>query len=254
MTGRPASFSTTLPGTGEPVPPRPASDPTPTNPASGSTAASPARRLLASIGWDIGPAVLTYYGARALGLSEYVALLAGTLASAGRVIWVAARDRRVDGFAGFLLVLFGLGLALSFLTGDPRFVLAKDSVTTTVAGLAFLGSCLVGRPLCYLAARRMARPVDGAAPGHVAHRYAEQSGATDPARDRRWYVLSIGWGVGLLAEAALRLPLVYLVPLDVAVGTSKAMMVLCFAVLVTWTIRSAKRDSAPATAQARPVG
>jgi hypothetical protein len=234
--------------------PRHDGHPTPSGPADGSMP-SLARRLLASVGYDIGPAVLAYYGARAVGLSEYAALLAGALASAGRVLWVAARNRRVDAFAGFLLVLFGLGVALSFVTGDPRFVLAKDSVTTAVAGLAFLGSCLVGRPLCYLAARRMARPVDGAVLGGVASRYAEQSGAAaEPARVRRWYTLSIGWGVGLLAEAVLRLPLVYLLPMDVALGASKALMVLCFAVLITWTIRSAKRDSARAGIEPGPVG
>ncbi len=51
---------------------------------------------------------------------------------------------RLDGFAAFLMALFAVGFALSFATGDARFTLAKDSVGTGVAGLIFLGACLVG--------------------------------------------------------------------------------------------------------------
>jgi len=75
--------------------------------------------MVSSLAWDVGPSVAAYYGARALGCSDYVSLLAGTVASALRLIWVAVRDRRVDAFAMFLMVLFGVGLALTFFTGMP---------------------------------------------------------------------------------------------------------------------------------------
>jgi len=35
------------------------------------------RQLVLSLLWDIGPSVAAYYGARALGCTEYVSLLAG---------------------------------------------------------------------------------------------------------------------------------------------------------------------------------
>lgn len=116
------------------------------------------RGMVGSLLWDLGPSVAAYYGARALGFTEYIALLAGTIASAGRLVWVAVRDRRVEPFAMFLMVLFGVGLALTFITGDARFVLVKDSTTSFLAGLFFLGSCALRRPLTYYAARRFAGP------------------------------------------------------------------------------------------------
>jgi len=134
----------------------------PAAPAEAAEAAEAAKepvrmhRMVSALAWDVGPSVAAYYGARALGCSDYVSLLAGTVASALRLIWVAVRDRRVDAFAMFLMVLFGVGLALTFVTGDARFVLIKDSLTSFLAGLFFVGSCALRRPLTYYAAQRFA--------------------------------------------------------------------------------------------------
>jgi hypothetical protein len=190
---------------------------------------------MAAMFWDVGLAVLAYYGARAVGLSEWSALLAGTLASGGRLLWVAARDRRVDPFAGVLLVLFAAGLAVSFVTGDARFLLAKDSATSGVLGLTFLASCLVGKPLCYLAALRMAGP----ARTQLAGRFT-----VDAAMRRRFYRLTLVWGGGLLVEALLRIAVVYLLPIDVAVGASTALQVAALTGLVGWTVYQTKRGQA----------
>jgi hypothetical protein len=77
--------------------------------------------------------------AELLGASDYVALLAGTVVSGLRMLWVAVRQRRLDPFALFLLALFGAGLVLSFFTGDARFILAKDSTMSCTAGLVLVG-------------------------------------------------------------------------------------------------------------------
>lgn len=191
------------------------------------------RAMARSLAADIGAPVAVYYVAHVLGASDYVALLAGAVFCAGRTAWVAIRDRRLDVFAGFLLVLFTAGLALTFLTGDARFVLVKSLATSALAGLLMLASCLVRRPLTYYAAQRFAGP-EGAA------RLRAMTEA-DPELRRRWYVLSAGWGVGLLAEASIRVPLIYLLPVSVAVGASTAVMVAAFAGLILWTIRDFKR-------------
>lgn len=195
--------------------------------------ASVTRNMISSLAWDLGPSVAAYYGARALGFSEYVALLAGTVASAGRLLWVAVRDRRVEPFAMFLMVLFGVGLGLTFITGDARFVLVKDSMTSFLAGLFFLGSCALHRPLTYYAAQRFAGPAGGDA---VRAKFA------DPAIRRRFYLTSLVWGGGLLTESLMRIPLVFLLPIDAAVGASNVLMVLTYTVLITWTVRLTKRS------------
>ncbi|MBO0872287.1 MAG: hypothetical protein J2P19_02730 [Pseudonocardia sp.] len=191
------------------------------------------RAMVRSLTADIGAPAAVYYVAHVLGASDYAALLAGAVFCAGRTAWVAIRDRRLDVFAGFLLVLFTAGLALTFVTGDARFVLVKTLATSVLAGLLFLASCLVHRPLTYYAAQRFAGP-EGAA------RLRAMTEA-DPALRSRWYVLSAGWGAGLLAEASIRVPLLYLLPVSVAVGASTAVMVTAFAGLMFWTIRDFKR-------------
>src|SRR5882724_4133984 len=189
--------------------------------------------MVSSLAWDVGPSVAAYYGARALGCTEYVSLLAGTVASALRLGWVAVRDRRLDPFALFLMVLFGVGLALTFVTGDARFVLVKDSLTSFLAGLFFVGSCALRRPLTYYAAQRFAGPAGAAG---LRARFA------DPAVRRRYYVSSLVWGGGLLAESLLRIPLVFVLPIDVAVGASTVLMIVAYTLLIGWTIHFAKRD------------
>jgi hypothetical protein len=54
--------------------------------------------------------------------------------------WVALRDRRVDPFAMFLMVVFGAGLALTFVTGDARFMLPLDvavGASNVLMGVAY---------------------------------------------------------------------------------------------------------------------
>ena len=199
--------------------------------AGGSTVV---RRMVTSLTWDLGPSVAAYYGAQAFGCSHYVSLLAGALASAARLALIAVRNRRIDPFALFLMVLFGLGLALTFVTGDVRFALLKDSLTSFLAGLFFLGSCAVHRPMAYSAAQRFAGPAGAT---ELRARYA------DPLVRRRYYLSSLVWGGGLLLESLLRIPLVFLLPFNLAVAGSNVLMVVTYTVLITWTIRSLKHTA-----------
>ena len=80
--------------------------------------------MVTTLCYDVGLSVLAYFVAELLGASNYVSLLAGTVVSGLRVLWVALRQRRVDPFALFLLTLFGAGLAVSFVAGDARIILA----------------------------------------------------------------------------------------------------------------------------------
>lgn len=190
--------------------------------------------------WDVGLSLGAYYGARALGFSPYVALLAGTVAAGLRVGYVALRSRKLDGFAAFLLGVFGVGLGLSFVTGDARFLLVKDSFTTAVAGLIFLGTCVFGRPLVFYAAKR-------ATSGNAEREAAwEERWASEPGVRRTFLMLSLGWGFGLLAEAVVRIPLVYLLSIDVMAGLSTVIQVAAFALLTVWTIAYIKRARAHA--------
>jgi intracellular septation protein A len=173
------------------------------------------RNLVRTLIWEIGAPLLVYYALHLLGASSLVSFAAATAVSLGRILFVAARDRRLDGLAALMGVMFGLGLVLTLVTGDPRVALAKDSVTTGVAGLAFLGSCLFGRPLMFAMARRILPEARQAE--------ADERWRNDPRYRSRLVVLSLMWGVILLGEALVRIVLVYSLPVDVMVGVSHAL-------------------------------
>jgi hypothetical protein len=203
-------------------------------PATGSPA-PPRWSMFLGLFWDIGLSLVAYYGLRAMGASPYVALLGGTVTAGLRIGYVWLRDRRLDGFAAFMLAEFGVGLGFALLTGDARFLVAKESFSTAVAGLIFLATCWVGRPMVWHAAARFqpaARPE------------LDRLWRTEPGFRRGFQVLTMGWGAGLLAEAAARVVVAYTLPVDIAAGLSQLLRFGVLAALVAWTLVAARRPHA----------
>jgi hypothetical protein len=119
---------------------------------------------------------------------------------------------------------------LSFFTGDARFLLAKDSAGGAIAGLWFLASCFVGRPLIYYASRRFQARTPEAQVAWDA-KWREEKGFRNVMR-----TMSAVWGAGLLVESAIKLVLVYTFPVDVMVAVSAVMGPATFGLLMVWTI------------------
>lgn len=199
----------------------------------------PVGSALAGLGADVGLPLVVYYGLHAAGVGDVTALLAGAAAAAARLGWVARRERRLNPFAAALLAAFGLGSVLVLISGDARILLLKGSVTTGAIGLVFLATAGGRRPLT-LAAEQSWHPRRAAAIG------AEFAADPDVRRGHR--VSSRVWGAGLLAEAAVRAVLVYLLPVSVMVGLSTGMIVATVAGLAVWNARYVCR------AQGRPPG
>ncbi|GAA3436100.1 VC0807 family protein [Kutzneria kofuensis] len=114
--------------------------------------------ILKSLLVDVGVPALTYFVAHWLGAGDFVALLAGSVIALLRTLFVAAKDRKFELFSAVMVGVFTVGLVLSFVTGDVRFMLVKESAGTFVAGVAFLVSCLLGKPLVYFARCACSRP------------------------------------------------------------------------------------------------
>ena len=121
----------------------------------------------------------------------------------------------------------------------------KDSIGTGVLGLLFLCFALAGHALTLGAIRTWA-PERAAA---MAERYR-----TTPAVRHGHFVASIVWGVGLLAEAFLRVFLVFLLPISVVVGLSTALAVVVLGSLTVWTLWYMRRVRRALSVQARPAG
>ncbi|BCJ43616.1 hypothetical protein GCM10010168_40760 [Actinoplanes ianthinogenes] len=185
--------------------------------------------MIRSMAADLGLPVLTYYGLHALGAGDTTALLAGTLAAGARLVWVAVRSRSVSHFSIVMGAVFGVGLLFTLLTGDPRFLLIKHSVMSAVIGSLFLATAWRGTKPLTLSAQQSFMPAKA---NDLAAEYA-----ANPEVRRGHRVASAVWGSGLLAEAALRVVLVYLLPVQVMVGLSTVLTVLTFTLLIAWNAR-----------------
>lgn len=211
----------------------PATQPS-TAPATQPSTASKFAMLRGTLLRDVGMPVASYYLLKAFGVSDVVALSAGGVVSGGIAVSKVVRSRKLDPISVFILGMFALGLIAAFITGDARLVLAKDSLTTFVAGVAFLGSTLAAKPLLYhFAARTMGDDTER-------RRDFDAMYATLPVLRAKFRNASIMWGLGLIVEAAVRLVLVYSLPVSVMVVGSTVLMITTMGVLFLVTMRYLK--------------
>src|SRR5256885_144430 len=106
--------------------------------------------------FDAGLPYLTFVLLRAQGISATAALSVGAVFPAAGVVVRYRRRRQLDPFAVFALSIITIGVSLSLLTGDARFVLVKNSVLTAVLGVAFLVSLAASRPIRFHLGREFA--------------------------------------------------------------------------------------------------
>lgn len=194
--------------------------------------------------WDAGLPMASYYALRAAGVSEWTALLCATLVAGTRVAWVAVKSKRVTWFGALMVAVFGIGLALAFLTGDPRLMLAKNSVSSAIVGVGFLISLAFNRPLTLIAFQTW-RPKDADT--------WQQTYDSDPDVRRMFRRSAVAWGIGMLIAAGLRLPIIYLLPLDIAVAAAGIPGAIIMGGLGIWTVFNLRRmPQAQDQASARP--
>lgn len=192
------------------------------------------RPVLQTVLVDVAPPLVAYYGLRAAGASEYVALLTATVVSGVRVLYGVIKSRRLDPFAIYLLLTFGLSLVVGLATTNPRSVLVGNTLVNGIGGLIFLGSCFIGTPLTQVVGERFRKP-DAAA-----------LNAQEAGRIRRVHIgLSAMWGIGLLLEVTIRLIVIARYPVDVANGVNSAITFPVIGVLVAATILVSRRSARP---------
>ena len=199
-----------------------------TLPGRGSPAA------LLGLVWDVGLPMVSFYGLRLAGASEWAALLTATLFAGARVGWVAWKSKRLTLFGALMMLVFGIGLAMAFVSGDPRILLAKNSVSSTVVGTAFLVSLAFKRPLTLIAFQTW-RPEQADA---YAAAYDSDPALRAVVRRAAW-----AWGVGMMLAAVLRLPIIYLLPLDVTIAASAVPGAVIMGGLGLWTISLLRRQN-----------
>ncbi|WP_458245039.1 VC0807 family protein [Streptomyces sp. MAI_2237] len=162
---------------------------------------------------DMAVPVGSYYLFKeAFGAGTFAALALSSVVPAVRTVWSAVKERKANVFAALILVVNVVSLALSFLSGDPRLMLVKDSGVSSVIGIAVLVSVAMGRPMMTEAFKPFLTR------GDTAREAAWERLAVGSVAFRRLERLFSGvWGVALLAECAARIVGAYTVPVDTMV-------------------------------------
>jgi hypothetical protein len=176
---------------------------------------------------DLGVSPLAYYGLLLSGVATVPALIGATAVAGLWLLITIALDRRVDGPAAFMVGMYAVMLGVAACTANPRVLLARDPLTSGLAGLVFLASLLTAIPATAYLAKRL-------------------HGATvDAAALRRHRVQTVVLGIALVAEAAARLVLVAMLPIDVTAGLSPAVEFVVLPVVVVWMVWYRRRGTRP---------
>ncbi|MCI3278965.1 VC0807 family protein [Streptomyces cylindrosporus] len=160
----------------------------------------------------------------AFGMSTFAALAWSSVVPAARTVWSLVKERRANALAGLILAVNVVSLLLSFLSGDPRLMLAKDGAVSSTVGIGILVSVALGRPMMTAGMKPFlvkGNPAKEAAWQRLASGRAAAS--ADFLRKER--VFSVVWGVALLAECVARVVGAYTIPVDTMVWLGGVMMI-----------------------------
>jgi hypothetical protein len=203
--------------------------------------------LIPSMIVDVALPLVTYYVLAAQGVPDLWALLISGIWPVVSVVVSLVRRGRVDEFGLFILVLIVAGTLSSLLFDDPRLLLLKSSVFTGVLGIVFLATLFAKRPLMFYFGRKFG--TDGSPEGLARW----ESFWRLPAFRHGQRLMTTVWGVAFLAEAIVRVPLVFALPVSVSVVISDVLPFVVIAGLVGWTVFYAKRNAARSKAQAAEI-
>lgn len=200
-----------------------------------STTAGPAGgratmgRALAPLLVDVGAPLGSYYLLHsALGLSVVLSLALSSIVPAVRTIAGIAADRKVNVLAGLMVAVNMAGIGISFATGDPRTMIAKDSGVSSVIAIAILLSVAARRPLMSAALRPFM--IKGSADRAAAW---DRLSAGCPRFRRMELLFSAIWGVALLAECITRLVGAFTLPVATMVWLSTVFTLGAIGIAIT---------------------
>jgi hypothetical protein len=177
---------------------------------------------------DVGIPVGIYYLLRnAFGVSLWLSLALSSIGPAVRAIAGLAAERKLNLLAVLMLAVSLVSIAVSFLAGDPRAMIAKDSIVSSVIAFAILGSVMLRRPLMSAGLKPF---MTRGEPQRTAA-WDRLSAASSRFRQLELQ-FSTTWGLVLLAECAAHLAGAYMLPVTTMVWLGTVMTLGAIAVAI----------------------
>ncbi len=149
--------------------------------------------------------------------------------------WI--RTRRPDIIGVVSLAFIAAGMATSLISGDPVFLLAKESFLTATFGLVCFASLFTPRPLMFYFGRQVSSM------GNPAQAAAFEAGWQHPYFRHVMRLMTIVWGCGYVGEALVRIALLKVLPIPIYLIVSQALVFGVTAGLVVWTVSYGRKAS-----------
>ena len=177
-------------------------------------------------------------------LGDVHALMA---ASAPPLVWGIlefVRRRRIDALS--LLALVGIVLSLiAFIGGGGvRFLQLREQLVGAAVGLVFLSSAAIGKPLIYQLARARIRRVTAGQAGWF------EALRDDPRFRRVMMIMTLTWGIVLVAQSAACGALIFAVPIRWYLIVSPITGYSVLGAMSAWSFWYARRRIGPLRRQA----
>ncbi|MGW3044814.1 VC0807 family protein [Kitasatospora sp. NPDC001159] len=196
-----------------------------------ATATGPAKEQnplvsgLRPLALDVAAPLVGYYVLHsACGLSEFAALAWSSAFPAARTVLGLLSERKLNLWASLMLVVNLAGLALTFVTGDARMMIAKDGGLSGTVALAILVSALVGRPV--MTPMLMPFITKGKRDRAAAwQRLVEGRAAASRAFRRHERVFAGIWGTALLTECVARVVGAFTLPVSTMAWLSTVFLI-----------------------------
>ncbi|MEV4740738.1 VC0807 family protein [Streptomyces sp. NPDC049555] len=186
------------------------------------------RYALKQLLFELGLPLACYYGLRAAGVSQWGALLVGSLLLMPWIGYGMVRRRRIEGMAVFTLVVLVIGSLMTLVTGDPRTLLVRDSWLAGLVGLWVLGTLPTRSPFMLTAFR----PLIVAKVGEDGFRQWRAQWEANPLFRRRIRVITAVWGTVLTLDAGVRVVLALTLPVDLVPTVSTVQWLVVLAGLI----------------------
>lgn len=206
---------------------------------------NPSASVLRTLGVEIAVPLGVYYGLHSLGASDFTALALAGVFPLARTLFQFAKNRTLNGLALVVLVTNVAGMLLTFVSGDARMMIAKDSIGSGITGLVILISAFTAQPIMTKALRPF-----------LTHGDADHEAAWERLRGNARFETvirrsSFVWGVGFMLESAARVVGAFTLPVSTMVWLSTVVFVGSFAVIMLISGASAKVAGAMVAAEAR---
>lgn len=190
------------------------------------TTNQPGSSLLKTLAIEIAVPTAVYYGLHALGASVFLSLALSGLVPLGRTLYQFAKDRTINGLALVVLVTNVVGMLLTFVSGDARMMIAKDSIGSGITGLVILASAFTATPIM---AKTM-RPF--LTQGKAAKEAAWERLSGTPEFDAIVRHTSFIWGIGFALESAARVVGAFVLPVETMVWLSSVIFASAFVLIM----------------------